>query len=84
MMSLRRSFRQAGARTVISSLWQVKDAPTSDLIVSFYRKLWGRKLPPLEALRAAQLEMLESNRQRYRGRGLPSTWGAFVLSGDWR
>ncbi len=34
----------------------------------------------LEALRQAQLWMLERNREE-NGAGLPSTWGAFVL--DW-
>jgi CHAT domain-containing protein len=36
-----------------------------------------------EALREAQLEMLLENR-RENGHAMPSTWGAFVLSGDWR
>jgi CHAT domain-containing protein len=36
-----------------------------------------------EALRSAQLELLEKNRIEH-GRALPSTWGAFVLSGEWR
>ena len=37
----------------------------------------------LEALRGAQLAILKHNRERY-GRPLPSTWGAFVLSGEGR
>jgi CHAT domain-containing protein len=36
-----------------------------------------------EALRAAQLEILATNRREH-GEALPSTWGAFVLSGEWR
>ncbi len=83
MIGLRRSFRIAGARTVISSLWSVKDEATSDLMTMFYQNLWLKKMGKLEALRTAQLEMLKRNRAEY-GEGLPSTWGAFVLDGDWR
>ena len=34
----------------------------------------------MEALRAAQLAMLNKNRMEH-GHALPATWGAFVLSG---
>ena len=82
MIGLRRSFRQAGARTVISSLWKVGDDPTQELMERFYENLWLRKMGKLEALRQAQLWMLERNREE-SGDALPSTWGAFVLDGDW-
>ncbi len=83
MIGLRRSFRMAGARTVISSLWSVKDEATSELMTMFYENLWLKKMGKLSALRTAQLEMLKRNRAEY-GEGLPSTWGAFVLDGEWR
>ncbi|MEM7165157.1 MAG: CHAT domain-containing tetratricopeptide repeat protein [Planctomycetota bacterium] len=83
MMSLRRAFRQAGARAVVSSLWKVQDDATRELMLDFYDGLWRRNLGTLEALRAAQLRMLQKNRAR-GGKALPETWGAFVLSGDWR
>ncbi|MBI1849049.1 MAG: CHAT domain-containing protein [Planctomycetes bacterium] len=83
MMSLRRAFHLAGARTVISSLWNVRDESTKDLMLAFYTRLWQKGQGKLEALRGAQLDMLARNRERY-GQALPSTWGAFVLSGDWR
>jgi len=82
MIGLRRSFRQAGARTVISSLWKVRDDSTQELMERFYENLWLRKMGKLEALRQAQLWMLERNRKE-SGDALPSTWGAFVLDGDW-
>ena len=50
---------------------------------AFYDNLWIGRMGRLEALRAAQRAMLDSNR-RDGGNGLPSTWGAFVLSGEWR
>ncbi len=82
MLGLRRSFRLAGARTVVSSLWQVRDDSTQELMERFYENLWLKKMGKLEALRQAQLWMLEENREG-DGKGLPSTWGAFVLDGEW-
>lgn len=83
MIGLRRSFRQAGVRTVISALWSVNDAATSELMQGFYTRLWKRGEGKLEALRGARLDMLKKNRLEH-GEGLPATWGAFVLDGDWR
>ena len=83
MIGLRRSLRQAGVDTVISSLWSVKDESTSELMQNVYYRLWMFKEGNLEALRSAQLDMLKKNRIEY-GHGMPSTWGAFVLDGDWR
>ncbi len=83
MMGLRRAFRQAGARAVVSSLWSVEDEATSELMRRFYERLWTHRESKLDALRGAQLDMLAANR-RDLGNARPSTWGAFVLSGDWR
>ena len=84
LVGLRRSFRLAGARTVVASLWSVGDEETSVLMRSFYRYLWLEGRSKGDALRAAQLDMLRRNRIANGGRTRPVTWGAFVLSGDWR
>lgn len=83
LLGLRRAFQVAGANTVVSSLWSVQDERTGELMRSFYRKLFSGDMGRQEALREAQLEMLASNRSDH-GADLPSTWGAFVLSGEWR
>jgi CHAT domain-containing protein/Tfp pilus assembly protein PilF len=83
LIGLRRAFRNAGARTVISSLWSIRDESTADLMRLFYKNLWTKGMGKHEALRSAQLEMLKRNRIAHQD-GRPSTWGAFVLSGDWR
>lgn len=82
-IGLRRAFGLAGARTVLSSLWSVKDRSTSDLMQLFYQNLWLRGQTRAEALRNAQLDILARNRAA-EADPLPSTWGAFVLSGEWR
>jgi len=83
MLGLRRAFHTAGARTVVSSLWSVRDESTGQLMQRFYENLWIKGMGRAEALRAAQLEMLAKNRAQDHD-ALPSTWGAFVLSGEWQ
>jgi len=84
MLGLRRTIRQAGARTVISSLWKVDDASTNELMQSFYRNRWLHGKGTLDALREAKVRLLRTNRRKHDGDGRPFTWGAFVLDGDWR
>jgi CHAT domain-containing protein len=54
---LQRAFHLAGTRDVIASLWKVPDRPTAALMALFYKNLWDSGLPPIEALRQAQLEI---------------------------
>ena len=84
MSGFRTTLLRAGAKTVVSSLWQVPDGSTERLMSRFYENLLRHKMGKLESLREAQLWMLRENRRTNDGDGLPYTWGAFVLSGDWR
>lgn len=59
---------------MIRSSWSVKDDSTGKLMTAYHGDLWWGGLAKLEALRAAQFELLERNRMR-DDRGLPSTWG---------
>jgi CHAT domain-containing protein len=54
---LQRAFHLAGTRDVIASLWKIPDGATAALMALFYRNLWDRGQPPVEALRQAQLEI---------------------------
>ncbi|MFQ5748590.1 MAG: CHAT domain-containing protein, partial [Planctomycetota bacterium] len=84
LISLRRGFAVAGAKTVVSSLWKVDDRAAAALMTRFYDNYWREGMEKLEALYEARLHMLAQNRAEYQGDARPSTWGAFVLSGDWR
>jgi CHAT domain-containing protein len=89
LLGLERAFAAAGARAVVSSLWQVDDDATQALMVEFYRNWHERGLGKLEALRKAQLTLLAGESFRPRGsaepgRLPPGYWAAFQLSGDWR
>jgi CHAT domain-containing protein len=68
-----RGFLYAGARSLISSLWQVDDEATRDLMVNFYNNL--SKMSKDEALRQAQLRV----KKQYPH---PYYWAAFLLTGS--
>src|SRR5262249_49183000 len=42
---------------VVASLWKVPDESKAALMALFYRNLWEKQQPPLEALRQAQREI---------------------------
>jgi CHAT domain-containing protein/tetratricopeptide (TPR) repeat protein len=57
VFGLQRAFHLAGTRTVVASLWRVDDRATAALMTLFYHHLWQKHLPPLQALRQAQLAL---------------------------
>jgi CHAT domain-containing protein len=71
-MGLQRAFQVAGARAVVASLWKVDDAATGVLMKEFYTNLWTKKLPKLEALRQAQVALLNNPGVVDQTRGLGS------------
>jgi CHAT domain-containing protein len=72
VIGLTRGFLYAGARSIVASLWEVDDAATEQLMVSFYRNLETHD--KREALRLAQIE----TRKTYPH---PMYWAAFQLVG---
>jgi CHAT domain-containing protein len=74
-MGLVRSFFYAGARSVLSSLWEVSDQASAALMRCFYGQL-GRQAGKAQALRQAKLSLLES---KY---GHPFYWAGFILHGE--
>jgi CHAT domain-containing protein len=70
------AFIEAGSQSVVSTLWELEDHATSHFMTVFYDHL-GRHEEKAEALRQAQLEMLNSGDP-------PFYWAGFVLDGDSR
>jgi len=78
---LRRAFTQAGAKSLVMSLWEVPDRETKELMVTFYKNLQAGKMNRAEALRHAALKQRQTVKSRY-GNDNPYYWGAFVFLGE--
>ena len=84
VLGLRRAFRQAGAQTVLSSLWKVPDSETEQLMTRFF-ELWLTGTPKSEALRVSQLELiarLRGETDPRRRLAHPLYWGGFICHGS--
>lgn len=84
ILGLQRSFQVAGSDSVVSSLWEVDTVVTTALMENFYSNLWVRKLPLYEALRAAQLAVLQGEFKELGQTSSPRYWAAWTLSGSHR
>ncbi|NJM47415.1 MAG: CHAT domain-containing protein [Alkalinema sp. RU_4_3] len=69
---------QAGAKSVIASLWSINDATTRDFSQSFYQNL--KTTDKAKALQATQIKMIKTNSIASR----PAYWAPYVLVGSWR
>jgi tetratricopeptide (TPR) repeat protein len=80
VFGLRRALQEAGAESVLMSMWSVPDQETQELMTLFYQKWIGGE-EKHEALREAQNELRGRVKTRYGG-DLAYYWGAFVLVGQ--
>lgn len=78
MMSLARSFFQAGSRSVISTLWPIRDDLSKDQVVNVYRNLRAGQ-PKDEAIRNMQMDYI---RKAGFGQAFPAFWAAYQSQGD--
>jgi CHAT domain-containing protein/tetratricopeptide (TPR) repeat protein len=76
LVGLTRGFMYAGTRRVVTSLWNVDDAKTAQLMTSFFQKTLKEQQTPSAALRSAQLQLWQTNPD-------PRYWAAFTLQGEW-
>jgi CHAT domain-containing protein len=68
------AFIEAGAQSVVSTLWEMEDHSTAQLMIAFYQHLSEREAKA-DALRDAQLELLQSGDPPY-------FWAGFELAGE--
>jgi CHAT domain-containing protein len=74
-VGLSRAFIYAGTPSICSSIWDVSDVSTCELMDRFYFHLKDKNKS--EALRLAQLDTMKKYPH-------PFFWAPFILTGDWR
>jgi CHAT domain-containing protein len=72
VFGLQRAFKQAGAQTIIMSLWPVNDAATQLLMTEFYKNWITNKQSKREAFRNAQNTVRENFEE-------PVYWAGFIM-----
>jgi CHAT domain-containing protein len=83
LLGLRRAFQEAGARTLIASLWPVDDREARLWMATLYRARFVERKGTAESARAADLERLRARRAAGQSTH-PFYWAGFVAVGDWR
>ncbi|MEN8447504.1 MAG: CHAT domain-containing protein, partial [Cyanobacteria bacterium J06555_13] len=69
---------QSGTRSTLASLWSVDDASSALFVEQFYQQLNQPDTSKANALRQAQLALLQNADYRH-----PRYWSAYVLIGNW-
>jgi CHAT domain-containing protein/Flp pilus assembly protein TadD len=80
MIGASRTFLAAGVPLVVASQWAVDSESTAELMVRFHRSRKTGNLSTAQALRRAQLDMLEGDNESYRD---PYYWAGFVTFGGY-
>jgi len=83
VLGLRRAFLAAGAHTVFTSLWSVRDQPTREWMTALYRHRFSEGMSAAASARSASLDLLKARRAAHTSTH-PFEWAAFVAAGDWR
>jgi CHAT domain-containing protein len=81
VFGLRRAFTQAGAKSLVMSMWSVPDKETKELMIQFYKNILSDKMNRCQGLRQAALKQMQIVKVRY-GYANPFYWGAFVFMGE--
>ncbi len=69
---------KSGARCALASLWFIDDEATSRLITRFYDELKKPEMSKAEAIRIAQVSLLNQDDFKH-----PAFWSPFLLIGNW-
>jgi len=74
-LGLPRVFFYSGARSVVSSIWNIEDKSASKFMLGFYKRLLDGQTSA-QALRSTKMEFIRS------GYSHPFYWSPFILTGD--
>ena len=74
VFGLQRGFKNAGAKTIVMSLWKVDDNATRQLMTSFYNH-YLEGMPKEQAFRTAQSELRKQSTVRQK----KPDWAAFIM-----
>jgi CHAT domain-containing protein len=77
LMGIVRALLFAGAPSIVVSLWNAYDAPTTELMVKFYANRVHERQAKATALCNAQ-------REKYKTGSRLWEWAPFILIGNWR
>ena len=83
VLGLRRAFEEAGAGSVLMSLWEVDDRASRAWMRELYEARFHRHRSTAESVRDADLQVLRNRRAQGFG-SHPFYWAGFVATGDWR
>ncbi len=78
VMSLARGFFNTGTNSVLSTLWNVNDKSSTEIITKFYEEIEKGKTKS-EALRFAKLNYINNHQLSEQS---PYYWSSFILLGD--
>ena len=79
VMSLARGFFNAGAKSVVSSLWDINEKASNDIIQEFYKNIIAGDTKSV-ALQKAKLTYIENNKNT--SEASPYYWSALTITGD--
>jgi len=80
MIGASRTFLAAGIPVVVASQWAVDSEATADLMIRFHRYRKSDNFSTVEALRQAQLDLINANDGRFKN---PYYWSAFIALGGY-
>ncbi|GAB4545811.1 MAG: hypothetical protein Tsb0014_40150 [Pleurocapsa sp.] len=75
---------RSGTPSTLATLWSVGDESTAKLMGQFYQEYKEPKVTKIEALRKAQLFLLNSLKTQSQLPPHPYYWSPFVLVGNWQ
>jgi CHAT domain-containing protein/tetratricopeptide (TPR) repeat protein len=76
------AFLEAGAQSVVATLWPVEDAAAKDFAGAFYAELIGKRAGPLDALRRAAAGVIAADRAAGNAARRVGVWGPYILLGS--